>query len=130
MPTQRELDHQYRMTKLVSRTSVWRAVIRLLMICVAGVTLVFVARALAGKKTFADLRFKMIAELYTNRWTALVLSWILTTTTTGWAIGERILRKRHIKRVSSESSELQKMVDPKRRTSHLMTDGTTRPEDE
>jgi hypothetical protein len=130
MPTNRELDHQYRMTKLVQRTGIGRAIIRLLMICAAGTTIVFTARALAGRQTFADLRFKMIAEMYANRWMALILSWLLTTTTSGWAIGERWLRKRHIKRVSSESSQLQKMVDPSRRSSHLMTDGTTRPEDE
>jgi hypothetical protein len=130
MPAQRELDHQYRMTKLVSFTSVLRAVIRLLMICAVCVALVFIARALAGRQTFADIKFKLIAELYANRWTALILSWILSITSTGWAIGERRLRKRHIKRVASEQSKLQEMIDPKRRSSHLMTDGTTRPEDE
>lgn len=130
MPTQRELDHQYRMARLASFTSVGRAVIRLLMICAAGTTLVFLVRAIAGKQTFADLRFRGIAELYANRWAALILSWILTTGSTGWAIGERALRKRNIRRVASESSLLQKMVDPNRRSSHLMTDGSTRPEDE
>jgi hypothetical protein len=100
------------------------------MICAAGATVVFLARALAGRQTFADLRFKLIAEMYANHWAALILSWVLTTGTTGWAMGERALRKRHIKRIASESSQLQKMIDPKRRSSHLMNDGSTRPEDE
>jgi hypothetical protein len=100
------------------------------MICAIGVTFVFVARALAGRQTFADLRFKAIAELYTNKWTALILSWVLSTASVGWAIGERALRKRNIKRLASESSVLAGMIDRKRRSSHLMADGTTRPEDE
>jgi hypothetical protein len=130
MSTQRELDHQYRMTKLVSYTSIWRAALRFLMVLAVCVAFIFIARALAGKQTLAGLRFKIIAEVYANKWTALILSWVLTATTTGWAIGERKLRKSHIKRVSSEQSGLQKMIDRKRRSSHLMNDGSTRPEDE
>jgi hypothetical protein len=130
MATSRDLDHQYRMAKLASLTSIGRAALRFLMIGAVCLCLVFLARALAGKVTFADIRFKLIAELRTNRWTALIFSWLLTGTSAAWAVGERTLRKRHIKRVASESSELQKMIDRKRRSSHLMSDGTTRPEDE
>jgi len=130
MASKRELDHQFRMALLSSCTSVARAVIRLLMITAGGTALVFIARALAGKQTAADISFKAIASIYANRYAALILSWVLTGGTTTWALGERALRKKNIKRVAAESSQLQKMVDPKRRSSQLMTDGTTRPEDE
>ncbi len=48
---------------------------------------------------------------------------------TGWGAGERYLRKRHIKRVSSEVSEMQKMLDRGRRSSSLSKKGETSPED-
>ena len=103
---------------------------RLLMASAGFSCIVLTARALAGQVTYADLRFKVFAELHANQWMALILSWFLTSTTTSWAIGERILRKKHIKRVSSEHSQQQQLIDARRRSSHLRGDGTTRPEDE
>jgi hypothetical protein len=87
-------------------------------------------RELAGKVTWADLRFRVLANLSANRWAALIVSWSLTGGATTWALGERRLRKAHIRRVSSESSEMQKILDPKRRSSGLNLRGDTSPGDE
>jgi len=130
MATSKELDHQYRMAKLQSWTSISRAIIRLLMIGAVATAIVFCFRALAGQVTFADIRFRAIANLKANRFFGLIVSWLLTGFTGSWALGERWLRKRHIKRVASESSELQALIDPKRRSSNLNFDGNSRPEDE
>lgn len=130
MATKNELDHQYRMARLREYSNRWRATIRLLIVCALGVTAVYCLRELAGQTTLTDIRFRMIADLKMNRWMALVTSWILTGGTTAWALGERTLRKRHIRRVSSESSIMQKYIDAGRRSSHLTNTGATRPGDE
>jgi amino acid permease len=130
MASQKELDHQYRMTRLVQNTSTARAVIRLLMVVAVCAALVLMTRALAGHITFADITFRAIAELYANRWSALMLSWMLTGASTSWAIGERALRRRHIKRVANEVSEMQRVIDAGKRSSRLRIDGNTRREDE
>jgi hypothetical protein len=87
---------------------------------------------LAGKQTFADIRFNALTDFGNNLWLWLgcFVSWLLTFMAIVWAFLERYLRKRHITRVSTEHSELQKMIDPNRRSSHLMENGDTRPGDE
>jgi hypothetical protein len=86
-------------------------------------------RELAGRQTLADISFKVVADLKANRWMALSVPWGVASVATIWGAGERYLRKRHIKRVSSEESEMQKMLDPGRRSSSLNKKGETSPED-
>lgn len=129
MPTARELNHQYRMRKLQELSSAWRLLVRFF--CIAAVCLCFYfsVRELAGRQTLADLSFKVLADIKANHWMAILVSWCLTGTATAWGCGERYLRKRHIKRISSESSEMQRNLDPGRRSSHLSKKGETGPED-
>jgi len=89
----------------------------------------YCTRELAGKQTFADIRFRAIADLKANRWFGLILPWGLAGATSVLAVGQAWLRKRHIKRISSECSEMQKRIDPSRRSSQLSKDGETSPED-
>jgi cytochrome c biogenesis factor len=129
MATARELDHQYRMRRLQVLSQAWNSLLTFLGIAAICVCVYFSIRELAGRTTFADLRFKVLADLKANRWLAMCLSWGLATTSTGWALGERYLRKRHIQRISSETSEMQKLLDPSRRSSSLSKEGNTSSED-
>lgn len=125
-----EMDHQYRMEKLRSRTSIIRAFIRLVAIIAVAVCAVFLVRSLAGRQTFADVKFAVIADLRANRFFALTVSWLLTGSGLSWAVVERKLRKRVTKRLTNELQVLQLKVDPKKRSSGLLPNGNTRPEDE
>lgn len=89
----------------------------------------FVCQGTCWPQTWADIQFKVIADLKANKYFGLLFPWGVAVLTTGWAGGERYLRKRHIKRVSSESSEMQKLMDPGRRSSQLSKKGETNPED-
>jgi hypothetical protein len=129
MPTRKELDHQFRMRLLQVISVGWDRLVQLLCFLIFCTTAYFCIRELAGRQTFADLSFKVIADLKANRWMALSVPWGVATISTAWGAGERYLRKRHIKRVSSEASEMQKMLDPGRRSSSLNKKGETRPED-
>lgn len=86
-------------------------------------------RELAGRQTFADLRFRVIADLKASKYFGLILPWGLTAMATSYGLGQRYLRKRHIKRVSSEHSKIQEKLDPGRRSSHLSKKGETTRED-
>jgi hypothetical protein len=86
-------------------------------------------RELAGRQTLADLRFRVLADLKASKYFGLILPWGLAGMATAYGLGQRFLRKRHIKRISSEHSKIQKTVDPGRRSSHLSTKGETSTED-
>ncbi len=127
---EKELDHQYRMRRLQLLSAGWEQFLRaasVLAVCVCGY---FCIRELAGRQTFADIRFRVIADLKANKWMAFVVPWGVAAVATAWGAGERYLRKRHIKRVSSEQSEMQKMLDVGRRSSNLSKRGETSPEDQ
>lgn len=129
MASNRELDHQYRMRRLQLILQVWNGLVGLLAVTIICASVYLSIRELAGRATFADLRFRVLADLKANRWLALCVPWGVATVATGWGIGERYLRKKHIKRVSSEASEMQKKIDPGRRSSSLSRKGETSPED-
>jgi len=107
----------------------WERLTQFLCVLTPCICVYFCLRELAGRQTFADLSFKVVADLKANRWMALSVPWGVATMATAWGAGERFLRKRHIKRVSSEASEMQKMLDQGRRSSRLSKKGETIPED-
>jgi len=112
MANPKEIEHQYRMRRLQALSVGWESLIRFLCVLAPCVAVYFCVREVAGRVTVADLNFKAFADLKVNHWLALSLPWAATTLATSWAVGERRLRKRHIKRVTSEVSEMQTMLDP------------------
>jgi hypothetical protein len=125
----RELDHEFRMRLVQAISTGWQGLMRLGCVIVFCLCAYYAVRELAGKQTLADVNFKAIADLKANRWFGLVLPWVLCGAFGIWGTGERLLRKQHIKRVSSESSEMQKFIDPGRRSSLLSKKGDTNKED-
>jgi hypothetical protein len=130
MANARELDHAYRMRKLQVVSLALRYSFTGLCVLIFSTCLFLCVRVLAGEQTWVDVRFRAFASLSINRWAAIVISWILTGCTTSWAIFERLLRKKHIRRVSSEASEMQRRLDPGRRSSGLSLEGNTNEEDQ
>lgn len=129
MANGKELDHAYRMRRLQMFSGMWRHFMTFCCVGVICACFYLSVRTLAGKSTTADLVFKAIANLKANRFVALIVSWALTCGASGWAISERRLRKRHVRRISSEASEMQAQIDPNRRSSHLSKRGETASED-
>lgn len=129
MPTKQELEHAYKMRRLQVISVMWQRLMNLGCVIAPCAFLYLSVRELAGKQTTSDLAFRAIADFRADRPLALILSWVLTGGTAGWAVVERRLRKRHVKRVSSEASEMQSLIDPKRRSSNLTKRGETAMED-
>ena len=126
----KELDHQYRMRRVQLLSVGWEQLMRVLSVLIPCLFLYFSIRELAGRQTFADIKFRLMADLKANKWMGFVVPWGVATVATGWGIGERYLRKRHIRRVSSEQSEMQRALDSGRRSSNLSKSGETNPEDQ
>jgi len=107
----------------------WQSLMKLAVVVVVGLTIYGTARELSGRQTWADIRFSAIADLKANKYFGMILPWGLFGVAGMWAAAERSLRKKHIRRVSSEASEMQRKIDPGRRSSQLTLDGESRQED-
>jgi hypothetical protein len=129
MPGKRELDHAYRLRKLQIVQNLGIGLFRTASWVLPFFFLWLGLRELAGRQTSADIAFKAIADLRINRYLAQLLPWGTTTLATGWALGERWLRKRYVKRSASEFGAMHRKFDPSRRSSSLTTGGDTSPED-
>src|ERR1035437_8344834 len=115
----KDLDHAFRMRVVQAISLGWQATLRFGRIALVCACIYFCVRELAGRPTWADVEFKVIADLKAYKYFGLILPWSVAAITTGWAGGERYLRKKHIKRVSSEASEMQKFIATGRRSSQL-----------
>ena len=124
-----ERDHEYKMRRLQLFQLFIVKVFNLLIVSVVCVCIYFSIRELAGRQTFADISFRVLANLKANRWLAACTPWGVAILASSWGAGEQYLRKRHVKRVSSESSEMQKKIDSGRRSSSLSKQGDTSAED-
>jgi hypothetical protein len=129
MPSKRELDHAYRLRRLQIIQNLGNQFFRTACVGLPSLFLWLSVRDLAGHQTVADIAFKAIADFKINQHLSQVLPWGATTAATGWAFGERVLRKRHIRRSAKEFAALHKKIDPARLSSSLTTEGDTSPED-
>jgi hypothetical protein len=79
--------------------------------------------SLAGKATHADIAIKVLGNIKVSR--GLVALFAVG----GWVygLGERSLRRRHIKRVTTQKNELENVIDARRTSSDLTPTGTTPP---
>ena len=129
MPSKRELDHALSLRRLQIIQNLGNGLFRTVCVVTPFFFLWLCVRELAGRQTFADIVFKAIADFKINEHLARLFPWGTATAATGWALGERALRKLHIKRSAREFAAMHKKLDPGRRSSSLTTEGETSPED-
>lgn len=82
-------------------------------------------KELAGKETWADIGIHLLGSLTVS----VRLAWILTVSGVFWAILERKLRQRVIRRMSGRVAEFERQLDPERSSSRLTQSGDTNPRD-
>ena len=115
----------------VARGEQWHVTIRKLakygMFAWLGHYVVEIAEALAGRVTIADISvgLSLLAKEHTSQ-VGLAISTIVSTT---WAILERRLRRRSIKRLGRKAANAEIQEDPDRSTSSLTESGDTNPRD-
>lgn len=82
--------------------------------------------ALAGHQTLADIVVRLLANVKLSNG----ILYLVTGGSVAYGLGQRHLRRKHIKRVVAAKNELEKKLDPNRTSSNLTETGTTRPGDE
>lgn len=81
---------------------------------------------LAGRMTMAQIGVSFLGEMRLPS----VVAYIFGGTCFGYGLRERRLRRKKTSGMSSYMTALEQRIDPRRTSSHLTADGTTRPEDE
>lgn len=76
---------------------------------------------LAGHATAADIGIKFLANVRVSDGIFAVL----TGGSIAYGVGQRQLRRRHIKHVAHDKNDLERLLDPKRTSSNLTDSGTT-----
>ena len=94
-------------------------------IWIAGHYIVQVITVLSGHQTDASFVVNILLNLQADRWIAYIVGG--GGVAYGW--NERRLKRQSIDRLSRHTEELEKRLDPKRTSSKLLRDGTTRRED-
>jgi hypothetical protein len=92
---------------------------------VAGHYIVEAITVLAGHETNVSFVLNILLNLQADRWIAYIAAGSLGAY--GW--NERRLRRRDIERLTRHTEDLENRIDPKRTSSRLLPDGTTRWED-
>ena len=75
--------------------------------------------SISGKET--NFFLKLIANLSINEYFAYLIALL----SCGYGVAERILRKKHIKRTTQRTAELERKLNPDRKTSGLTITGNT-----
>ena len=86
-------------------------------------------RELAGRATTADILVRLLLGIHTSKGLALLCSWLLTGSCTGWAVLERRGRKKLIARFHPEDRKRQLRTDPMKQSSGITITGDTGPDD-
>lgn len=82
-------------------------------------------KSLAGQKTFADIGFKIFADVKISE----ALAYVLACGGIGYGLKEKKLRRTNTERLTARTSQLEKELDSRRSSSGLTPQGTTRSED-
>jgi hypothetical protein len=125
-PPRTESDYVLSYKKIDSVTTVVREVVKWAAIVLIVRYGYYAVAVLAGHSTFADIAVRFLANLKVSDG----VLYLLTGGSILYGVGQRYLRRRHIKRVVPAKNQLEGMLDLKRSTSGLTPKGTTQPGDE
>jgi p-aminobenzoyl-glutamate transporter AbgT len=125
-PPRTESDYVLSYKKIDSVTTVVREAIKW-----AGIVLIvrygyYAIAVLAGHSTFADIVVRFLANVKVSDG----ILYLLAGGGIVYGVGQRYLRRRHIKHVVPAKNRLEEMLDPNRSSSGLTPQGTTHPGDE
>ena len=84
-----------------------------------------IIKELAGQQTVAKIALSFMTDIKINQW----LAYVVGIGGVGYGCIQRKSRKDTIERLSNRKEQLEKMIDPNRKSSRLTPRGETRPED-
>lgn len=117
-PPFRRIDEQYSTARTAIRCLAWAF----------GAYVAFgTIGQFAGRSTDVDLALSLVITALVE--VKFLLAIALTATACAWAVVERTLRHRTVKRLQGRIRELETTIDPARSTSKLTPEGKTNPAD-
>lgn len=128
-PTRTEADHRLSYKRIDAVVTITKT------ICMYGwpiACMYFVykiALVLAGKTTLASFAMSVAVAALGNDRVVKVVWIVVTGGSIAYGVGQRRLRRREIKRHTERPRQLETLIDPRRTSSGLTSEGTTRPED-
>jgi hypothetical protein len=125
-PPRTESDYLLSYKKIDSVTTVVRETVKWAAIVLIVRYGYYAIVVLAGRSTFADIVVRFLANLKVSDG----ILYLLAGGGICYGVGQRYLRRRHIKRVVPAKNRLERMLDPNRSSSGLTPKGTTQPGDE
>jgi hypothetical protein len=125
-PPRTESDYLLSYKKIDSVTTVVRDALKWAAIVLIARYGYYTIAVVAGRSTFADIVVRFLANLKVSDG----ICYLLTGGSICYGVGQRYLRRRHIKRVVPAKNRLERMLDPNRSSSGLTPKGTTQPGDE
>lgn len=82
-------------------------------------------QALAGKETISNIALSLVTDLKANQY----FSYLFGASGVAYGLAQQRSKKNTIERLQSRKKELEKKIDPGRKSSKLTKRGDTRPED-
>lgn len=125
-PPRTESDYLLSYKKIDSVTTVVRDALKWAAIVLIARYGYYTIAVLAGRSTFADIVVRFLANVKVSDG----ILYLLTGGSICYGVGQRYLRRRHIKRVVPAKNRLERMLDANRSSSGLTPKGTTQPRDE
>lgn len=128
--TKAELEAEIRFLRKfrssLSLASIFNGFFKYFTICFSLFMAYLSIKCLSGKTTDANIIIKMLGNLKVNQ----AVMFIMTGGSIVWAIAERKLKRRVIKKLSDRVKKYETDADKGRTSSRLSDDGSTNPEDE
>ena len=112
--------------------TIYAAVVRLskwLPVCFIAFCFERAVESLAGRTTLANFGLFLVADLKANTVVSHLVTLLFGVGGVSYGVRERRLREKNIERMSSQNTELEKLIDSNRSSSKLTRKGQTRPED-
>lgn len=125
-PPRTELDNRLSYKRIDAVIVICREVIKWGAIVLLGRYSYLSIVALAGHDTFADVAIRFLSNIRVSEG----VLYLLAGGSIAYGVGQRQLRRRHIKRNVGSKNELERAIHTGRTSSDLTETGTTRPGDE
>lgn len=124
-----DLDFQARMEFHKSLRLITRMIGIVLVTALLSIFGYLTVRQLAGRTSFADMTFRVLADVKANKPISEILGYLFGFVGISYGTAEKWLRRRHIQRTAPMTLDRERQFDPDRTSSSITLKGETRPED-
>jgi hypothetical protein len=130
LPPMNENEYRLRAQKVDAILRIGLAATKWGALCVIVWRLGLAVEVLAGKSTLANFGLFLIGDLKANNVVSHLIMAMFGAGGVTYGLRERSQKRKEVKRLGSRVVDLERRFDPKRSSSGIKADGSSRPEDE